>query len=40
MDGRVGPRTRAAIRAFQAAEGLVPDGYPDPALLDRLRPAR
>ncbi|MBY0294887.1 MAG: lytic murein transglycosylase [Methylobacterium sp.] len=40
IDGRVGPRTRAAIRAFQAAEGLVPDGYPDPALLDRLRPAR
>ncbi|AWB23236.1 lytic murein transglycosylase [Methylobacterium currus] len=37
VDGRIGPRSRAAIRAWQAAAGLVPDGYADAALLDRLR---
>ncbi|GJD65610.1 lytic murein transglycosylase [Methylobacterium frigidaeris] len=37
VDGRIGPRSRAAIRAWQAAEGLVPDGYADSTLLDRLR---
>lgn len=38
-DGKVGPRTRAAIRAFQGATGLVPDGYADAALLERVRAA-
>lgn len=38
-DGKIGPKTRAAIRAFQEAKGLVPDGYADAALLDRVRAA-
>lgn len=38
-DGKIGPKTRAAIRAFQEANSLVPDGYADAALLDRLRAA-
>nr|WP_228925414.1 peptidoglycan-binding protein [Pectobacterium versatile] len=25
------------MRTYQQQEGLPPDGYPDPALLDRLR---
>ncbi|MFH6782665.1 MULTISPECIES: lytic murein transglycosylase [Methylobacterium] len=37
VDGRIGPKTRAAIRAYQAGVGLVPDGYADASLLDRLR---
>ncbi|MEH3147387.1 MAG: lytic murein transglycosylase [Methylobacterium frigidaeris] len=37
VDGKVGPRTRAAIRAFQEGAGLVPDGYADAGLLERLR---
>ncbi len=36
-DGIIGPNTRAAIRNFQAANGMVPDGYVSAALLDRLR---
>lgn len=36
-DGLLGPRTRAAIRAFQKEHSLPPDGYPTPALLKRLR---
>ena len=39
IDGTFGPETRAAIRAFQEAKGLVPDGYADTALLDRVRAA-
>ncbi len=35
-DGVPGSRTRAAIRAFQMAVGLPPDGYPSMALLERL----
>ena len=36
-DGNFGPRTRAAIRDFQAAAGLVPDGFASQATLARLR---
>ena len=36
-DGWPGPRTRDAIRAFQKEHSLPPDGYPEPALLKRLR---
>ncbi len=36
-DGRLGPKTRAAIRGFQARAGLVPDGFPSATVLARLR---
>lgn len=36
-DGRIGPKTLAALRAFQRAVGLAPDGYPGPDLLEHLR---
>jgi membrane-bound lytic murein transglycosylase B len=36
-DGLLGPRTRVAIRDFQAASGQIPDGFPSSRLLDRLR---
>ena len=39
VDGKIGPRTRAAVRAYQASVGLVPDGYADAALLEHLRAA-
>ena len=35
-DGKIGPRTQAAIRAFQKAKGLTPDGYASPDLLPLL----
>ncbi len=37
VDGRIGPRTVAAVRNWQRANGEVPDGYPSPAVLERLR---
>lgn len=37
VDGKIGPNTIAAVRAFQRQAGLVPDGYANPALLQRLR---
>ncbi len=37
IDGRIGPNTIAAVRAFQRAQGLVPDGYPSLDILTRLR---
>jgi membrane-bound lytic murein transglycosylase B len=36
-DGLLGPRTRLAIRSFQASVGLVPDGFASSSVLDRLR---
>jgi membrane-bound lytic murein transglycosylase B len=37
IDGKIGPNTIAAVRAFQTSLGMEPDGYANPALLDRLR---
>nr|WP_275900155.1 peptidoglycan-binding protein [Pectobacterium brasiliense] len=37
IDGNIGRGTTQAIRTYQQQEGLPPDGYPDHALLDRLR---
>jgi lytic murein transglycosylase len=36
-DGRLGARTREAIRDFQAKTGQVPDGFASAVILDRLR---
>ncbi len=36
-DGIIGPNTIAAIRAFQRAQGMVPDGYASYEILRRLR---
>ncbi|MFE3838472.1 lytic murein transglycosylase [Rhodobacteraceae bacterium PA1-206B] len=37
VDGRIGPKTIAAVKAWQKARGLVPDGYASPDVLDALR---
>lgn len=37
IDGRIGPGTLAAVRAYQSAVGLPPDGYVSLELLQRLR---
>jgi membrane-bound lytic murein transglycosylase B len=36
-DGRLGPRSRVAIRNFQAATAQIPDGFASSLVLDRLR---
>jgi membrane-bound lytic murein transglycosylase B len=36
-DGRLGPRTRIAIRNYQSSVGLTPDGFASSSVLDRLR---
>jgi peptidoglycan lytic transglycosylase B len=36
-DGRLGPRSRVAIREFQLASGLIPDGFASADILGRLR---
>ena len=38
IDGRLGPRTRRAIRAYQARAGLPPTGVLDAATFSRLAP--
>jgi len=37
IDGKIGPMSRAAIRAYQARTGLAADGYAGAMLLNRLR---
>ncbi|PWE32673.1 lytic murein transglycosylase [Maritimibacter sp. 55A14] len=37
VDGIIGPNTIAAVRAFQASQGMVPDGYTSLEILRRLR---
>lgn len=37
VDGRIGPNTIAAVKAYQKANGLVPDGYVSVEILERLR---
>ncbi|WP_112664618.1 lytic murein transglycosylase [Microvirga flavescens] len=39
-DGMLGSKTREAVRNFQLAANLIPDGYADSALLRELRAAR
>jgi lytic murein transglycosylase len=36
-DGRLGAKTRAALRDFQAAAGMIPDGFASGSVLARLR---
>lgn len=36
-DGKVGPLTIGAVKAFQRKNGMIPDGYPSLEVLDRLR---
>jgi lytic murein transglycosylase len=36
-NGRISAKTRSALRAFQSANGLVPDGYAGGSALDSLR---
>ena len=37
IDGLTGPNTVNAVRAFQLAQGFLPDGYPTLKLLEALR---
>jgi membrane-bound lytic murein transglycosylase B len=39
-DGRVGSGTREAVRQYQSRNGIIPDGYPTPALLARMSAGR
>lgn len=39
IDGKIGPRSRAAIRAFQSGRGLVADGFAGMRLLETIRSA-
>lgn len=37
VDGKIGPNTIAAVKAYQKHIGLVPDGYPSLRVLEKLR---
>ncbi|MCO6384609.1 lytic murein transglycosylase [Oceanicola sp. 502str15] len=37
VDGKIGPKTLAAVRAFQKSIGVVPDGYASLRVLQKLR---
>jgi membrane-bound lytic murein transglycosylase B len=37
VDGKIGPNTIAAVKAFQKSLGIIPDGYPSLDILKRLR---
>lgn len=37
IDGRAGPKTGAALRAYQASIGITPDGFATRSVLSRLR---
>ncbi|MGH1355420.1 MAG: lytic murein transglycosylase [Thalassovita sp.] len=37
VDGKIGPLTIQAVRGFQRAQGMTPDGYPSLRLLQKLR---
>jgi len=39
-DGRMGPKTREALRDFQIKIGRVPDGFASAGVLERLRDGR
>ena len=39
-DGRIGVKTRDAVRRFQLERGLLADGHADPAVLKELRASR
>ena len=39
-DGKLGSKTREAVRNFQLRRGLIPDGYADYAVLRELRATR
>ena len=40
IDAKIGPLTIDAVRRFQVAQGLLPDGYASLRLLDRVRAAK
>ncbi|MCX7565810.1 lytic murein transglycosylase [Sulfitobacter sp. F26169L] len=40
IDAKIGPLTVNAVRGWQVSQGLVPDGYASPRILDLLRSAR
>ncbi len=37
IDGILGQKTRVAVQDFQTKSGLIPDGYPNSAVLQKLR---
>lgn len=40
VDGRFGEQSREAITRFQMQANMVPDGYPTPAVLERMKAGR